>query len=103
MEPSSGERTRAPKEWEGVGEFQDGGYYVKINRAKGTRSFSLEVGGLKTDGTTMRFVPLPWRLDGETFVIDERFEPAKVCALILRARTLVIETLTKEGIPSKRR
>ena len=105
MDQSSepGPRTSAPSEWASIGEFSDGGYYVKVNRAKGSRKFSLEIGGLARDGRTMRYVPMVWSMDGGIVEMDPSLDPSKLMPLVTNALDLVKDTMAKEGPAAKRR
>lgn len=96
-------RTSAASEWMSIGEFSDGGYYVKVNRAKGSRKFSLEIGGLARDGRTMRYVPMVWNMAGGSIEMDPSLDPGKLTLLLTSAMSLVCETMAKEGPAAKRR
>ncbi len=97
-------RSRSPSEWQSAGEFTDGAYYVKVNRVKGSRKFSMEIGGIaKEDGRTMRYVPLVFHQNDGVVEMDAALDPMKLAALIKSALDLTQETMTKESQGGGRR
>lgn len=101
METFSDDRQK--REWQLCGEFKDGGVAVRVNRAKQTKRFSLEIGAVALDGgQPRRFIPLRWEVEGGAVVIKEPADVSSIAALIGKAAELVKTTLEKEGVRERR-
>jgi len=102
METTSDDRQRKSLEWQSFGEFKDGGLSVKVNRARQTRRFSLEVGSVAQDGQSRRFIPLRWEVEGGAIIIKEPADLSIVANLLGKAAEFVKSTLEKEGVRERR-
>jgi hypothetical protein len=101
-DPRSDRRERAPLEWELSGEFKENGLAVRVNRAKQSRRFSLEVGGLSQSGEPRRFIQLRWEVEAGAVVIKEPADTSVLSTLLARATSHVKEILEKEGVQNRR-
>lgn len=103
METFSDDRQKRTLEWQLCGEFKDGGVAVRVNRAKQTKRFSIEVGAAAQDGgQPRRFIPLRWEVEGGAVVIKEPADVSSIAVLIGKAADLVKATLEKEGVRERR-
>jgi hypothetical protein len=103
METFSDDRQRRTLEWQLCGEFKEGNVAVRVNRARQTKRFSLEIGAVAQDGgQPRRFIPLRWEVEGGGVVIKEPADVSLIAALIGKAAELVKTTLEKEGVRERR-
>jgi hypothetical protein len=102
METFSDDRKRT-LEWQLCGEFKEGNVAVRVNRAKQTKRFSLEIGAVAQDGgQPRRFIPLRWEVEGGVVVIKEPPDVSSFAALLGKAAELVKTTLEKEGVRERK-
>lgn len=103
METFSDDRQKRTLEWQLCGEFKEGGVAVRVNRARQTKRFSIEIGAVAQDGgQPRRFIPLRWEVESGGVVIKEPSDLSVVTALLGKAADLVKTTLEKEGVREKR-